>query len=119
MDPFTIFAVIIGLLVAAIVIGVSVVKSCYLVVGPDKAIVKTGWGAMEVTTAGGMLVYPVINQVEYMDLTLKSFEIARQGSEGLICKDNIRADIKVAFFIRVDSSEEQMKEVAQSIGAKR
>ena len=54
-----------------------------------------------------------------MDLTLKSFEISRQGSEGLICRDNIRADIKVAFFIRVDSTEEEMKEVAQSIGAKR
>jgi flotillin len=37
----------------------------------------------------------------------------------LICKDNIRADIKVAFFIRVDKTEEEIKEVAQSIGAKR
>ena len=54
-----------------------------------------------------------------MDLTLKSFEIHRQGSEGLICKDNIRADIKVAFFIRVDKTDEEMREVAQSIGAKR
>ena len=110
---------IVGSIVVGIFIAVTVVKRCYLVVGPDKAIVRTGWGAMDVTTAGGMLVYPVINQVEYMDLTLKSFEISRQGSEGLICKDNIRADIKVAFFIRVDSDEAQMKEVAQSIGAKR
>ena len=112
----------VGIVVAALVllvIVVSVIKSCYLVVGPDKAIVKTGWGPMDVTTAGGMLVFPVINKVEYMDLTLKSFEISRQGSEGLICKDNIRADIKVAFFIRVDSDESQMKEVAQSIGAQR
>ena len=106
-------------IIVAVVLFVSVIKKCYLVVGPDKAIVKTGWGAMDVTTAGGMLVFPVVNKVEYMDLTLKSFEISRQGSEGLICKDNIRADIKVAFFIRVDSDESQMKEVAQSIGAQR
>ena len=104
---------------ALVVVVVAVVRRCYIVVGPDKAIVKTGWGAMDVKTAGGMLVYPVINRVEYMDLTLKSFEISRQGSEGLICKDNIRADIKVAFFIRVNNKEEEMKEVAQSIGAKR
>ena len=110
--------VIVGF-IALVVMCVAVVRRCYIVVGPDKAIVKTGFGAMDVRTAGGLLVYPVINKVEYMDLTLKSFEISRQGSEGLICKDNIRADIKVAFFIRVDSSEEQMKEVAQSIGAKR
>ena len=116
------YIVTLGLIVgviALVVMFVAVVRRCYIVVGPDKAIVKTGLGAMDVRTAGGLFVYPVVNKVEYMDLTLKSFEISRQGSEGLICKDNIRADIKVAFFIRVDSSEEQMKEVAQSIGAKR
>ncbi|MEO1614600.1 MAG: SPFH domain-containing protein [Planctomycetota bacterium] len=90
-----------------------------MVVGPDKAIVKTGIGDMRVVTGGGMLIVPVVHRYELMDLSLKSFEISRQGSEGLICKDNIRADIKVAFFIRVDSSEEEMKEVAASIGAKR
>ena len=112
----------IGVIVAFIVLVVvivTVVRRCYIVVGPDKAIVKTGMGGMAVQTAGGMLVYPVINRVEHMDLTLKSFEISRQGSEGLICKDNIRADIKVAFFIRVNNKEEEMKEVAQSIGARR
>ncbi|MFU7558550.1 flotillin family protein [Stieleria sp. JC731] len=90
-----------------------------MVVGPDKAIVRTGRGAMRVATGEGMMVFPVIHRYELMDLSLKSFEISRQGSEGLICRDNIRADIKVAFFIRVDSSIEQIKEVAASIGAKR
>ena len=28
-------------------------KKCYIVVGPDKAIVKTGIGGLDVTTAGG------------------------------------------------------------------
>ena len=108
-----------ALIFTVVFLCVLIVRKCYRVVGPDRAIVRTGWGNMEVVTAGGMLVYPVVHQLEFMDLTLKSFEISRQGSEGLICKDNIRADIKVAFFIRVDKSDEQMKEVAQSIGAKR
>ncbi len=94
-------------------------KKCYIVVGPDKAIVKSGIGGLDVSTAEGTFVVPLFHRYEFMDLTLKSFEISRQGSEGLICKDNIRADIKVAFFIRVDSSKEEMKEVAQSIGARR
>ncbi len=76
-------------------------------------------GGLKVATDGGLLTIPLVQHIEYMDLTLKSFEIARQGSEGLICKDNIRADIKVAFFIRVDKTEEEIKEVAQSIGTKR
>ena len=88
-------------------------------VGPDRAIVKSGLGGLDVTTAGGKFIVPLFHRYEFMDLTLKSFEISREGSEGLICKDNIRADIKVAFFIRVDNTQEEMKEVAQSIGARR
>ena len=110
---------IVGVLFAFFIAAVAMFKRCYMVVGPDKAIVKTGMGKMDVVTGGGMLVYPVVHRYELMDLSLKSFEISRQGSEGLICKDNIRADIKVAFFIRVDSSLDEMKEVAASIGAKR
>lgn len=106
-------------LVICLVAITSTIKSCYKVVGPDKAIVRTGYGEMRVATGSGMIVAPVVHKYELMDLSLKSFEISRQGSEGLICKDNIRADIKVAFFIRVDSSPEEMKEVAASIGAKR
>ncbi len=91
----------------------------YVKVGPDEAIVKTGMGGLKVVIDGGALIWPVIHRYEKMDLTLKSFEIAREGSEGLICKDNIRADIKTAFFIRVDKTAEEIKEVAQSIGCKR
>lgn len=94
-------------------------KKCYIVVGPDKAIIKSGVSGLDVYTAEGTFVVPLFHRYEFMDLTLKSFEISRQGSEGLICRDNIRADIKVAFFIRVDSSKDEMKVVAQSIGAKR
>lgn len=108
-----------GLIAVVGILFFATVKKCFMVVGPDKAIVKTGLGKMDVRTGGGMFVVPIIHRYELMDLSLKSFEISRQGSEGLICKDNIRADIKVAFFIRVDSSEEEMKEVAASIGAKR
>ncbi len=94
-------------------------KKYFIVVGPDRAIVKSGLGGLDVTTAGGRFIVPLFHRYDFMDLTLKSFEINREGSAGLICKDNIRADIKVAFFIRVDNSDEEMKEVAQSIGARR
>lgn len=91
----------------------------YVKVGPDEAIVRTGHGGLKVVTASGTMVVPIFHRAERMDLTLKSFEIAREGAEGLICRDNIRADIRVAFFIRIDKTIEEMKEVAQSIGCKR
>jgi uncharacterized membrane protein YqiK len=54
-----------------------------------------------------------------MDISVKRIEIARQGGEGLICKDNLRADIKVAFFVRVNNTEHDILQVAQSLGCSR
>ncbi len=114
----TIIIAVVSFLV--ILAGLATIASrFYVKVGPDEAIVRTGGGGMKVTTAGGAFVIPVIHRSERMDLTLKSFEIAREGAEGLICKDNIRADIRVAFFIRIDKTDDEIKEVAQSIGPRR
>lgn len=98
---------------------IIMMKNYYIKVGPDQAIVKSGRGGVEAVCGQGMLIIPLVHQYEFMDLTLKSFEIHREGSAGLICRDNIRADIKVAFFIRVANSPAEMKEVAEAIGAKR
>lgn len=109
----------VGALAILIVASFTVTNKFYVKVGPDEAVVRTGYGGLKVVTASGTMVVPVFHRAEKMDLTLKSFEIARTGAEGLICKDNIRADIRVAFFIRIDKTIEEMKEVAQSIGCKR
>ena len=120
LSEMTIYGLItVGCVFVVFLLMAIYISKFYIKVGPDEAIVKSGMGGVKVVTDGGLLMVPLVQQIEFMDLTLKSFEIARQGSEGLICKDNIRADIKVAFFIRVDKTEEEIKEVAQSIGTKR
>ena len=120
LSELTIYGLIaVGCVFMLFLLMAMYISKFYIKVGPDEAIVKSGMGGVKVVTDGGLLMVPLVQQIEFMDLTLKSFEIARQGSEGLICKDNIRADIKVAFFIRVDKTEEEIKEVAQSIGTKR
>ncbi|WP_114783494.1 flotillin family protein [Botryobacter ruber] len=83
-----------------------------------EALVRTGLGDTKVSFSG-MFVVPVIHKLEVMDITLKTIVIARTGSEGLICKDNLRADIKVNFFLRVNKTPEDVVQVAQSIGCKR
>ena len=54
-----------------------------------------------------------------MDISVKRIEIARSGEDGLICKDNIRADIKVVFFVRVNKQVERRQRVAQFLGCRR
>ena len=84
-----------------------------------KALVRTGMGGTKVVLDGGLFVFPILHTVEEMDISLKTIEVHRTGSEGLICKDNMRADIKVVFFVRINKDEKSVKEVAQTIGCKR
>ncbi len=67
----------------------------------------------------GSLVIPVINRAEIMDISVKTIEVDRQGANGLICRDNIRADIEVTFFVRVNKTREDVVRVAGSVGVAR
>jgi uncharacterized membrane protein YqiK len=67
----------------------------------------------------GALVIPIINRAEVMDISLKTIEIDRRGKQGLICADNIRADIKVSFFVRVNKTVEDVLKVAGAVGCVR
>ncbi len=75
-------------------------------------------GHVKVSFTGGFVI-PVINKAEIMDISVKTIELDRSGSDGLICRDNIRADIKITFFVRVNKTEEDVIKVAQSIGCAR
>ncbi|QYF95295.1 hypothetical protein KY495_09140 [Massilia sp. PAMC28688] len=81
-------------------------------------IINTLRAEPEVTFTGGM-VYPIIHKKEMMEISLKTIEIDRLGKDGLICQDNIRADIKVTFFLRVNKTAEDVLKVAQAVGCVR
>jgi uncharacterized membrane protein YqiK len=81
-------------------------------------IINTLRAQPDVTFTGGM-VYPIIHKAEYMEISLKTIEIDRAGKDGLICQDNIRADIRVTFFIQVNKTTEDVLKVAQAVGCAR
>lgn len=112
-----------GLAVVAITVGIFfgcmiLFSRFYRKVTQGQAIVRNGVGGTKVSFNGRMVI-PVIHQAEYMDISVKRIEIERKANEGLICRDNLRADIKVAFFVRVNKTEEDVLRVAQSIGCAR
>jgi len=72
----------------------------------------------KVKFTGGM-VLPVIHKKELMKISLITLEVDRRGKDGLICADNMRADITVAFYLRVNETTEDVLKVAKSIGASR
>ena len=99
---------------AALIMAVK----CWRKVEQGTALIITG-AKMPTVHFSKAIVWPLIRRAEIMDISVKRIEIYRHGTEGLNCKDNIRADIKVAFFVRVNNNEGDVLNVAQTIGSER
>ncbi|MCT8338948.1 SPFH domain-containing protein [Flavobacteriaceae bacterium TK19130] len=109
----------IGILLFLIIVYFAIIAMFYKKVAQGQALIRTGFGGTKVATDKGLYVVPVFHKVEIMDVSVKKIQIERLGVEGLICKDNMRADIKVAFFVRVNNDIQYIKKVAQTIGVNR
>ncbi|MFP4354957.1 MAG: flotillin family protein [Phycisphaerae bacterium] len=113
-----------GVIIAGIAFGVLVLLAIYVAikcfhkVSQGETLIRNGMGGSKVTFSG-MVVWPVIHRAEYMDISVKRISIMRRGDTGLVCHDNIRADIEVSFFVRVNNTSEDVMSVAQALGCKR
>jgi uncharacterized membrane protein YqiK len=91
----------------------------YRKVEQGKALIVNKMRPEPEVTFTGMVVLPIFHKSEVMDISVKTIEIDRRGKDGLICRDNIRADIKVTFFVRVSKTRDDVVKVAQAIGCVR
>ena len=94
---------------------------------PGEAGVRTGVGGIKVSK-DWILRVPGVQSLEIMDLSVKKLEVVRKNKDGLICEDNIRADIEVVFYVRVNDEKSEVdgktdfhdiKTVATQVGCER
>src|SRR5688572_21957249 len=110
--------VLIGLAVVGLIFICGVLVLCIRKVHPGKAGLSVGlWGLR--VAFDWMVRVPLVQAYHIVDISVKKLEIHRKGKDGLVCKDNIRADIIVAFYIRVDATEESVRKVAQMLTPER
>ncbi|WP_331733441.1 flotillin family protein (plasmid) [Streptomyces sp. NBC_00080] len=119
MDAITVG---VGVLIAACLLVVTtvlfVVSRLFRKVEQGKALIVSKVRKVDVTFTG-QVVLPVLHKAEVMDISVKTIEITRAGKEGLICRDNIRADIRISFFVKVNKTVEDVIKVAQAVGTVR
>ncbi len=94
-------------------------KAFYIKVPQGTALIVNDMSSQPKVHFTGALVYPVIYKKEFMQISLITLEIDRRGKDGLICQDNLRADITVAFYLRVNETQQDVLKVAKAIGAER
>jgi uncharacterized membrane protein YqiK len=111
-----------GILIAIVllvVLGALVlIARMFRKVEQGKALIISKVRRVDVTFTGAV-VLPVLHKAEVMDISVKTIDIERAGNDGLICRDNIRADIRISFFVRVNKTAEDVIKVAQAIGTAR
>ncbi|MGW0780047.1 flotillin family protein [Streptomyces sp. NPDC002913] len=112
----------VGVLIAVVLLItvalLLVITRLFRKVEQGKALIISKTKKVDVTFTGAV-VLPVLHKAETMDISVKTIEIRRTGREGLICQDNIRADIHITFFVRVNKTVEDVIKVAQAIGTER
>ncbi|MBD1585187.1 SPFH domain-containing protein [Pseudomonas typographi] len=114
--PFMMGAVV----VAALFVGsLAMFKVFYRKVDQGIALIVNDLTAEPKVHFTGAMVYPIIYRAEEMPLRLVPIELSRRGPEGLICKDNLRADIDVVFYVRVNEKAEDVLKVAKAVGVQR
>ncbi|MFD5162173.1 flotillin family protein [Streptomyces hawaiiensis] len=107
-----------GVLVAVAMLAVLLVSLLFRKVEQGKALIVSKLRKVDVTFTG-QVVLPVLHKAEVMDISVKAIEITRTGKDGLICQDNIRADIRITFFVKVNKTVEDVIKVAQAVGTAR
>ncbi|WP_338813892.1 flotillin domain-containing protein [Bernardetia sp. Wsw4-3y2] len=87
---------------------------------PGTALVKTGFGLQQASiSTSSAIVIPLLHKIETIDLTVKTVRIRRREHESLSCKDGIRAEVEVDFYIKINAMDEDIRRVASAVGCGR
>jgi len=108
-----------GAIIAVVVFILVFISSVYKKIPQGYALIVNNLRAKPKVSFTGSIVIPVIHKMEIMKISLITLEIDRRQNDGLICKDNLRADITVAFYLRVNETTDDVLRVAKAIGVDR
>lgn len=95
---------------------VFVFTRLYVKTSANESFYRTGQGEPKVVIDGGTLYVPMVHELTRVLLETMKFEVTRQGTEALICKDYLRVDVSAEFYIRVNKTVEGVKRAATTLG---
>lgn len=115
MDP-TILLLIAGAAVFALMVGaLAFARASFRKVERGTALTIVSLEGEKVTFTGA-IVSP-FGRAEVVDLTTKPVEAVVRGKVGASCKDCIRADVEATFYVRVNSTVEDVLRAANTLGS--
>lgn len=110
--------VILFLVIVTLILGVWFLQRYYAKASLETALVRTGMGGRKIVIDGGCLALPIIHQLQKVSMSAMSISIDRSGRDAVMCRDQLRADMKLEFELKVSPSEDGIATAAQSLGAR-
>lgn len=114
------FIFIAGAAILCFVFLFALIKAFLKKASPGTALIKTGFGLQKAAVStSSAVVIPLLHKIETIDLTVKTVRIRRREHESLSCKDGIRAEVEVDFYIKINAIDEDIRRVASAVGCER
>ena len=117
----SLLSVVIGVIALIIFFAfIAWLSRLYVKAPADRAFVRVGGpGAQpKVIVNGGALVFGLIHEVTWVDLSTIAIEVERKGENALLTSDPQYADIRAIFYIKVQPTKEGITTAARTIGSK-
>ncbi|MGZ6092035.1 MAG: flotillin domain-containing protein [Polyangiales bacterium] len=99
-----------------LLILMSVIAKFYRRCGADEALVRTGAGGNKVVIGGGIMVYPILHQLQRVSLRSVKLLVDRAGKMALVTADKIKANVTTELYIKVEPIAEDVLAAARSFG---
>lgn len=115
----TIIYIVLGIIVITLFGLISMTISWLKKPKVGQALIRIGTGGPLVSINQAIPVIPRLHRLEIMDLTNKIIDIELSGKDSLVCRNGQKANIKVAFHLRINPESKDIIKIAQSIGTEK
>jgi len=113
MSPIIIIVV---LLVAALFVTLMILASMFQKVGPNEALIVSGFGGTKVVHGGGRVVWPLVQTSKRLSLELMSFDVAPQ--QALYTKQGVALNVEAVSQIKVKNDPQSILTAAEQFLSK-
>jgi uncharacterized membrane protein YqiK len=111
--------IIISSIAATVVILLILISIRLYVRAPaNMAFLRTGFGGKRVVIDGGVLVLPVLQEIQWISLETVKLEVVKANREGFITQDRYRVDVGAEFYLKVDSTVQSIERASRALGQK-
>lgn len=113
MDVVVVVAV---LIVVAFLVLLFLLASMFQKVGPNEALIVSGFGGTQVVQGGGRIVYPLVQQSRRLSMELMSFDVA--PTQNLYTKQGVAVNVEAVTQIKVKSDQQSIRTAAEQFLSK-